>query len=318
LSISYPTSLDTTGVDTGTLPQPSATDLLDSATTALLHTNQHGNANEAIVQLETKVGVTNSQDNTTTSLDVRMRVREYADFTVVPNSFSSGFTDDEFLATSLHTSLWTWLNQNTNSGSGSSPRGGTTLATQVKSHLTLAALVFDSLAVSSIYQAVPSTSSWTIESKVCIISTTGGNGSSAGIVLYESGTSKLITFGKLASNPSNNENTAYDLRLTKWESSGSSSVNGQSGGGGNYTLSPASANQYQHPLAIYIQVAYDGTNYYWSASNDGVAWQLVGTQAIANFFTSKANYIGLYIYNNYGSQTTDTAYATFDYIREVA
>lgn len=61
MTISYPTALDE-------LVNPSPADTLDTA--GVLHTEQHGNANDAIEALEVKVGVTGSVD--TNSLDYKI------------------------------------------------------------------------------------------------------------------------------------------------------------------------------------------------------------------------------------------------------
>lgn len=55
MAVNYPTSLDT-------FTNPTAGDYLDSP--AVLHTAQHGNLNDAVEELEKKVGITNSADTT--------------------------------------------------------------------------------------------------------------------------------------------------------------------------------------------------------------------------------------------------------------
>ncbi len=63
MSINYPTSLDS-------LPNPTNTDLLENATLALDHDQQHSNANDAIEALEAKVGINGSA--VTTSHDYKL------------------------------------------------------------------------------------------------------------------------------------------------------------------------------------------------------------------------------------------------------
>ncbi len=63
MSINYPTSLDS-------IPNPTSTDLLENATTALDHDQQHANANDAIEALEAKVGANSSA--VTTSHDYKL------------------------------------------------------------------------------------------------------------------------------------------------------------------------------------------------------------------------------------------------------
>lgn len=63
MSITYPTTLDS-------LPNPTNTDLLENATLALDHDQQHANANDAIEALEAKVGVNGSA--VTTSHDYKL------------------------------------------------------------------------------------------------------------------------------------------------------------------------------------------------------------------------------------------------------
>jgi len=63
MSISFPTSLDS-------LPNPIGTDLLENATLALDHDQQHSNANDAIEALEAKVGINSSA--VTTSHDYKL------------------------------------------------------------------------------------------------------------------------------------------------------------------------------------------------------------------------------------------------------
>ena len=58
MSINFPTSLDS-------LPNPTGTELLENATLALDHDQQHSNANDAIEALEAKVGVNSSAVTTT-------------------------------------------------------------------------------------------------------------------------------------------------------------------------------------------------------------------------------------------------------------
>lgn len=57
MSINFPTSLDS-------LPNPTSTDLLENAVTALDHDQQHSNANDAIEALQAKVGANSSVVNT--------------------------------------------------------------------------------------------------------------------------------------------------------------------------------------------------------------------------------------------------------------
>lgn len=63
MAINFPTSLDT-------LSNPTAGDLLENATTALDHDQQHANANDAIEALEAKVGINSSA--VTTSHDYKL------------------------------------------------------------------------------------------------------------------------------------------------------------------------------------------------------------------------------------------------------
>lgn len=63
MSVNFPTSLDS-------LPNPTSTDLLENATLALDHDQQHSNANDAIEALEAKVGVDGSA--VTTSHDYKL------------------------------------------------------------------------------------------------------------------------------------------------------------------------------------------------------------------------------------------------------
>jgi len=61
--ITYPTTLDS-------LPNPTSTDLMENATLALGHDQQHSNANDAIEALEAKVGINSSA--VTTSHDYKL------------------------------------------------------------------------------------------------------------------------------------------------------------------------------------------------------------------------------------------------------
>lgn len=63
MSITFPTTLDT-------LPNPTSTDLMENATLALDHDQQHANANDAIEALEAKVGINGSA--VTTSHDYKL------------------------------------------------------------------------------------------------------------------------------------------------------------------------------------------------------------------------------------------------------
>jgi hypothetical protein len=63
MSITFPTTLDT-------LPNPTSTDLMENATLALDHDQQHANANDAIEALEAKVGINSSA--VTTSHDYKL------------------------------------------------------------------------------------------------------------------------------------------------------------------------------------------------------------------------------------------------------
>lgn len=63
MSITYPTTLDS-------FPNPTSTDLMENATLALDHDQQHSNANDAIEALEAKVGVNSSA--VTTTIDYKL------------------------------------------------------------------------------------------------------------------------------------------------------------------------------------------------------------------------------------------------------
>lgn len=64
MSTSYPGAIDT-------LANPAGNDLLANSTPGLVHSTQHGNANDAIEAIETKLGITGSTDPT--SIDYKAR-----------------------------------------------------------------------------------------------------------------------------------------------------------------------------------------------------------------------------------------------------
>lgn len=82
----FPTALDS-------YPNPTASDQLDNATTALKHHVQHSAINDAIEAIETKLGIDSSAD--TTSLDYKTRngsfIRKTAQ--VATSSLAAGATD---------------------------------------------------------------------------------------------------------------------------------------------------------------------------------------------------------------------------------
>lgn len=61
-------------------------------------------------------------------------------------------------------------------------------------------------------------------------------------------------------------------------------------------------------IARWQKVSYDGTNFKWYLSNDGVTWALIDTISVSNYFTSGAfTHVGV-AFNPYGSDTVANLY----------
>lgn len=87
----FPTAIDT-------LANPIGSDLLANSTPGLVHSTQHGNTNDAIEAIETKVGTTGSAD--TTSLDYKAR-HPRATTTVTTDALAANASDSAKTAANL-------------------------------------------------------------------------------------------------------------------------------------------------------------------------------------------------------------------------
>jgi len=130
---------------------------------------------------------------------------------------------------------------------------------------------------------------------------TAGNGYGIGLILYENGTGKAISFEYAY-------DSGFKLRIPRWNSIGANNFNSMFA-----TLDidwRPSANRY-----LKIKIDRTSSQYTFWYSLDGVYWIQVGsTESFTNFFTTEADRIGIVITNN----IAEANYVMIDYMRMIA
>lgn len=131
-------------------------------------------------------------------------------------------------------------------------------------------------------QTIPG--SWTSAVMRCVRGWQEINYASGGLVLYESGTGKLITFS--AGHPGGG------IEIGKWTGLTSFATDYYN-----------NSNEVGH-TDLYLRIDYDGSNYTWSWSQDGTTYVKLLTKSKSDFFTTAADNIGFYLdlNGNGGSQ----------------
>ncbi len=180
--------------------------------------------------------------------------------------------------------IWTWLNQNS--------------ATAIWSNgmLSMASASRGGDNLNCLIQTAPATPYTFV---TLMYTNINGVSSSAnaqhGIVFYESGTGKAMTWGTQAQSTS-----TLKYLLTEWT--------GLPGSGIQNGVYPIQTGVPPYP--VYLKIQADGTNINFSSSPDGVVYQQQFTQAKAAFFTTAPDRVGICIDNNNGPNSAD-----FDYFR---
>ena len=188
----------------------------------------------------------------------------------------AGSLDDEFLAGSLDTGRWTWVNQSTRT------------ATLTNSNCTL---TFPTAGATDnwghIVQTAPGTP-WTVVSKIGWAGTTSSNFTYGAIIARESSTGKFLNFGfdnvGIASNYWTN-NTTYSAGIQSYA----------------YGTWPGpSRGEYG-----YFKLQDNGTNIILSFSQTGITYTQVASVSRTAFMASGPNQVGLGIGANIASGTAN-------------
>ncbi len=169
-------------------------------------------------------------------------------------------------------SSWSWVNQ------------GAATATIVRKRMELTSPASGGTNIRAIVQPVPS-GNWRIR---CNVNFRGNPATSThvGMVLRESGTGKLITWNLGFSG-------GYLAWVTKWTNPTTFSA--------TYTTAGID-NERQFPQ--FLEIEYDGTNYYWRYSMHDISYFAVHSAAKADFFTTAADEIGLFSNNDTSAAIT--------------
>lgn len=199
--------------------------------------------------------------------------------------------DDEFDAGSLD-AKWTWENQ----GGAALTFGGSMARFQIPSA--------GGMDIRSLLQAVP-VGNWTITTKLTTNNvpssiSAGGSGTTwasahfFGLVLRESGTSKLII-----------QAVAFDTFFRSYIQTLSDN--------NTFVGTPAFYDALKSQQWYWLRITYDGTNYKWFLSYDGIFFEQYYSAAKAAFFTTGANQFGLFANSVGGLKFA----ATVDYFRKL-
>jgi hypothetical protein len=217
---------------------------------------------------------------------------------VTPDSHPTSPTayDDEFEGTTLNLSLWAWGNQ----------AGSTAVLAQ--GACTLTPPVNDSN-LHTIEQALPGSGTWAFTTK--IFPQIYGQYNTVGMVLRESSSGKLIRFALVDSI------TTSDFQVDEfnsYSSYNSTLVNGALND--SLRLQTTSSGAY-YSGPFYLQLKYDGTNYYYAISTTGYSSQFTQLYSLgqASWFSSAADHIGLFALSQNSSYTPSPA---FDWFRKTA
>ncbi len=159
---------------------------------------------------------------------------------------------------------WAWVNQ------------GTATATLARGAILLTALAHNGNDLKIIKQTLPG-GNWTYRAKISLVGITAGS-MTVGMLLRESGT------GKLMSNAIAVVGGGFQFGVPTYTNPTTFSAN---------ALSVACGATTQ-----YFEIEYNGTNYIFRASPNGLTYQPFATVAKASFFTTAADEIGLFTDSN--------------------
>jgi hypothetical protein len=169
--------------------------------------------------------------------------------------------DDEFDGTMA---AWTWLNQ----GSSTDNISNSWVSLAVPSNAG------GSVNVRGLYRTAPSPT-YTFAAKMSFIGVLG-NYIASGLMLRESSSSKLITFGPSYRGP-------QEIDVAYWNSATS------------FNSLPLSAYA-QTFTPMYFRITNDNTNFIFQISREGVAWVTVATLGKNAFFAGAADGVGFGVY----------------------
>lgn len=181
---------------------------------------------------------------------------------LVPNALDDEFEDSATLPGGI-SAKWTWVNQ-----------GAATATISTDNCLLLTLPVATSQNLRCLVQTTPATP-WTIKTKVYVCSKPGTDYSLAGLVLRESSTGKMLGF-------SIGFNSAYNLRIHRWNSSTSYSI--------DTLTTPFTAR------IGYFKITDDGTNLAYAFSDDGLIFIDVFIESRTAFLTGGPNQFGVCAY----------------------
>lgn len=178
---------------------------------------------------------------------------------------------------------FTWGNQ-----------AGATATANAGSAIYMVGPSISSESISFLYKSAPS-SPWTLTLGV-VPGMSRSNNNSAGIVMYESATGKLVTFfvGDMTGGGS-----PPNFAVTKWTTSTSLS--------GSYFV-----DQTWPTPVVWMQVSLSGSTFTFSASIDGQNFKTLVTETLTSFFTTGPDNLGFGIAN--GNNPGNSADAVFVHI----
>ena len=149
----------------------------------------------------------------------------------------------------------------------------------------------------SLSQRVKSTAATPFTVTMAIAPNVWSSDQSVGIMLRESGTSKILTFG-----PEVVSAVAAKYSVIKWTNSTTfSAYQAQNIGAAAVVSRP-----------VWLRVTHDGTNIVWKLSNDGANFITVSTATKTNFFTTDADQIGFYAKSGSSNQIVGVTILSVD------
>lgn len=194
--------------------------------------------------------------------------------------------DDEFdTGSAIDTGLWTGFNT-------------TDLANSVNDGALVLGISTPAENIRGYLQTLPVASSWRFRLKVTADGVVRTNSSLAGIVLRESGTGKLLVFGSGYSG-------GDDLLIQRW-------TNVTTWGATLSTVSPVIGTE---GIPYYLDIELSGSNYLCRYSYSGAHFTSHATVALTTPFTTAADEVGVFMYNNSAS---NNARGVFEFFRRIA
>lgn len=191
--------------------------------------------------------------------------------------------DDEFEGTTLD-SKWAWRNQ------------GSAAVSVAQGRLTIGVPSETTPQPRGVYQTLPE-GNWKFRAKMAYL-TRGSNNDGYGIVLLENSTNKNLQFVR-AYNSGRKWQVQYYTSYTAYGST-------------PYEFDLSSLD-WAWQQDSYFEVEYDGTNYYFRVSPDGINFATVATLAKASYFTAdRIGIAGIQI-----SPSTGTGYLSCDWFRKI-